>query len=872
MKKLVTVFITLFVMSFVACLSGCAALESFATPEAIDLFAEPVAIDSFAGPESLYIESELNNAIEEYSREIDLYPNNADAWNNRGIVYRIKGELQKAIEDHSQAIALNPGFASAYTNRGIAHRARGELEQAIKDHTKAIDLNPYFTNAYNDRGITYHAMGEFELAIKDYNRAIDLEPDFIYALNNRGNAHRAKGEFDLAIEDYTKAIELDSLFFHAWNNRGIAYYDMDVLDLAVRDYSMAITLDSNNALAWNNRGQAYMMQEAMNLAIPDYLQSIEAADRSNNILDIFLLSWELTGDLFNFNTLFKKKKTVNDLEQMRVQYSAVVRESLGRSIAKAEKARSTLGVRGVELMTSLIYQYYAGVDLEVRFGSCEKAYYYSEGLRSRGFLEQMGTEAALKLSGITADEEQRVKDLIKDINNLQNLLSTLNPQNDAKRYSEAGVELTRAENELTSLDTRLTARVPRYGELRNPMPASLAQAQEWCGETRVILEYVLWDSGVEFTAPASAGARTTYQDRPSINSYCLVITKDGITPVRLDPDFDYANTVNDLRTKIHTVRNDGVPRNREAAFELERNALYNALIRPVLQYIPTGIYELVIVPDGCLGQLPFDILRINERGPDLGEAYIISLSPSVSISILAAKDGEPQKLPLMAFGGAWYNKDKAAADRGQRAAIKGSDGIMSWRDLPGTETEVKNLQSLVSSSYDIQVFTGRDVNEAQIKRLSNRGELLKYPILHFACHGYFDDEDAERSGIVLSEVSGLINTSEDGYLTIPEIVLLEMNSRMVLLSACETGLGTLKRGDGMMGMARAFLVSGIENVGVSLWSISDNATLEFMTRLYGKVLNEGKTFKEAYYLVKNEFRRDSQWNHPYYWAAFTMYE
>jgi len=95
---------------------------------------------------------------------------------------------------------------------------------------------------------------------------------------------------------------------------------------------------------------------------------------------------------------------------------------------------------------------------------------------------------------------------------------------------------------------------------------------------------------------------------------------------------------------------------------------------------------------------------------------------------------------------------------------------------------------------------------------------------------------------------------------------------MVMLSACETGLGAVRRGDGMVGMARAFLVSGVENVGVSLWAIDDIGTMEFMTRLYRKVLNEGQTFKEAYYLVKNEFRRDPRWNHPFYWAAFTMYE
>ncbi|MDR2702546.1 MAG: CHAT domain-containing protein, partial [Spirochaetaceae bacterium] len=74
------------------------------------------------------------------------------------------------------------------------------------------------------------------------------------------------------------------------------------------------------------------------------------------------------------------------------------------------------------------------------------------------------------------------------------------------------------------------------------------------------------------------------------------------------------------------------------------------------------------------------------------------------------------------------------------------------------------------------------------------------------------------------------------------------------------------------GMARAFMVAGTENVGVSLWSISDDGTSEFMSRLYGKVIKEGLSFREAYYQVKQEFRGDEKWSHPYYWAAFTMYE
>jgi len=93
-----------------------------------------------------------------------------------------------------------------------------------------------------------------------------------------------------------------------------------------------------------------------------------------------------------------------------------------------------------------------------------------------------------------------------------------------------------------------------------------------------------------------------------------------------------------------------------------------------------------------------------------------------------------------------------------------------------------------------------------------------------------------------------------------------------MLSACETGMGQIKRGDGMSGLSRAFMTAGAQNVGVSLWQISDDATVEFMWGVYRKVIHEGRSFRDAYSEVKEEFRNSTRWYHPFYWACFTLYE
>jgi tetratricopeptide (TPR) repeat protein len=226
------------------------------------------------------------------------------------------------------------------------------------------------------------------------------------------------------------------------------------------------------------------------------------------------------------------------------------------------------------------------------------------------------------------------------------------------------------------------------------------------------------------------------------------------------------------------------------------------------------------------------------------------------------------------FDGAYTNRGIVYYDKGEldRAIADSTRAIAinSWNDLPGTEIEAHAIGKIAAKST---VILGRDASEATVKELSATGGLERFPVLHFACHGYFNGARPELSSIVFSEVSGLLPESpEDGYLTMAEAALLKLNARTVILSACNTGKGGLKRGDGMVGLVRSLLVAGGRSAGVSLWPISDDAAVEFMEGVYRRALQEGKSFREAYYEVKQMFRRSAYWNHPFYHAAFVLYE
>ncbi len=132
----------------------------------------------------------------------------AEARNNRGIAFDVKGERDRGIQDFDEAIRLKPDFAEAFYNRGITFNNRGENDRAIQDYDQAIRLRPNYSEAFNNRGNAFYGKGEKDLAFRDYDQAIRLKPDNVEAFSNRGKAFLGMGESDRAIQDYNQATTL----------------------------------------------------------------------------------------------------------------------------------------------------------------------------------------------------------------------------------------------------------------------------------------------------------------------------------------------------------------------------------------------------------------------------------------------------------------------------------------------------------------------------------------------------------------------------------------------------------------------------------------------------------------------------------------
>ena len=215
-----------------------------------------------------YNRGEVDLAIENFTRAIELNPQYTRAYNNQGIAYGTKGEHDLAIENFTRAIELNIQFAEAYNGRGVAYGDKSEHDLAIDNFNRAIELNPRYAEAYNGRGVAYANKGEYDLAIADFDAALLINPREDHAYCNRGIAYRHKGEHDLAIADFDAALIINPRDDTAYISRGISYGIIGEYDLAIADFDATLHINSQDATAHNGRGTAYISKGETNLPLP----------------------------------------------------------------------------------------------------------------------------------------------------------------------------------------------------------------------------------------------------------------------------------------------------------------------------------------------------------------------------------------------------------------------------------------------------------------------------------------------------------------------------------------------------------------------------------------------------------------------------
>ena len=236
---------------------------------------------------------DFDTAIQNYDTAIEIKPDYAEAYNNRGIAYVEKRDFDKGIQNYDTAIKIKPRLAEAYYGRGIAYVGKHDFDTAIQNFTTTIKIKPDDAEAYYSRGIAYVEKRDFDTAIQDFTTTIKIKPDDAEVYCNRGNAYGAKRDFDTAIQDFTAAIELKPDFAEAYYNRGIAYRRKGDFDKTIQDITTAIEIKPDDAEAYYNRGEAWMHMSEWDKAKADLTV---AKDRGVDIINSFQNDYENVAD------------------------------------------------------------------------------------------------------------------------------------------------------------------------------------------------------------------------------------------------------------------------------------------------------------------------------------------------------------------------------------------------------------------------------------------------------------------------------------------------------------------------------------------------------------------------------------------------
>jgi len=379
-------------------------------------------------------------------------------------------------------------------------------------------------------------------------------------------------------------------------------------------------------------------------------------------------------------------------------------------------------------------------------------------------------------------------------------------------------------------------------QIVTPVPAiSLNEVQTMLpGNNCVVLEYSVGDS-----------------------TSCLwVITKSGVGTFRLPGRRQLQEQIETIRFAISN------PSQVETLFfSPTATELYRELISPAEPFL-TSKSNLVIIPDDILNYLPFEVLLTNGETdsslnsysdlPFLIRKYPINYVQSATIlkTLLSSRTEQPKRRNsaiLIAFGD---------PDYGNINDLTGS-GPAKYHRLEYSGREVEAIASFFRKGSAL-LYTREEATEENIKLNDRLGDA---DYLHFATHGIVDETNPDLSALMLAQGNG---SAEDGLLEAKEIFNLEINAGLVVLSACQTGLGKLVRGEGMVGLTRAFMYAGTPSVLVSLWSVSDNSTAILMGEFYKNLMHSKQNKTEALRKAQISLIGDPHFAHPFYWAPFVL--
>lgn len=766
--------------------------------------------------------------------------------NSADVKYNLDDKRGRAVGEEAVALAveLQDRYAESearfvYSKLlalvGETAKAIDQLEIAIARSSEISDPNG-LSKALNLSGSIYSIMGQRERALQYYSRSLPIFRD-------------------LGIERYVASAQFS--IGRTLTAMGRAQEGAKPLDEALAIYRK-IGEKRNQALVLEAMAQGATNQKQEDRAASLYEQVIAInrelkSDRlvARGLTDLAILrrdqgNWmEARTQLTEAMSLLAPYGGV-DLARARVQMARL--ETLHGSAERAIEL-CKLALADVERLTELAggleaqATYFAGfrgaygalVDALRKAGKEEEAFQVSERSRARA-LAAMLVSKKIDLSA-GADEQLRKSHASLE----RSIAAKLREQTALERRKHTAAEaeaVTRQIEELRHQQDRLQAKIrdahPNYASITQYKPLDTEVFRKALDEDTVLIEFLM-------------GQRT---------SHAWAVTRDGVKGATLPGREEIARLAREAYDAL-TARNRKEPGpEADAAWKAKSAALSGMLLKPLGAAIERKRW--IIVADDALHYIPFAALAPDRDVVNLPSASVLAV-------LRETPEAQPVAKALAIFADPVFEREDTRLKAGTTRAALEREGQLLLPRLPFTRREAEGIAAALPPAQ-VKMYTGFDATRAAATDPSLAG----YRILHFATHGVLNEDAPELSGVVLSLFDAQ-SRALDGFLRLHELYQLKLNADLVVLSACQTGLGKKMEGEGVIGLTRGMMYAGAARVVASLWKVDDAATAEFMRLFYQALLKEQKPASEALHQAQRQLAAQRRWRSPYYWAAFQLH-
>ena len=821
-------------------------------------------------------------------REWDSPADEAYALNGLGHYLRLTGRRLEAAEHFERAaeIWLAGGrrdlAAFAYTNLGSVVWEMGLADAALSHYSRVEELvepadgpraRLALTLALASKGEVLSNAGQYQEALANIERARELDPSperpdtRASRLLNEANALAGLGKAREALERYEQARDL---YRESGNRAREALLEANVGSVLVRlgederaferfEAALALT-DADETpelrgVVLHGRGAALLAGGSFEAAERDFREAARLRELGAELygqadsMSMLGIAHQRSGELEPAYAAQRQSLALIDgagFDQLRAVILgrlSEIADELGRAEEAIEAYREALeifdrirvSVVSDELRSSVSARRNAEYDRFVSLllrqaeatgdrRSAQEAFGISERSRSRGLVELLA-EAKVTLGDSTAQEFTQQQEALEQQGSILERRLRATGQSEKER-SALTEELSLLRRRRLELRDELRQRSPEFERIVYPDPITVSEVQGLLPEDTALLEYTIGED----------------------DAFVFAITRERFEVFRLPTAIEPLNElVGDFREAIlRGGRRGGQGRLRSVAGDL-----YQSLLGPAGEVLGE-VDKLIVVPAGSLFYLPFEALRLPEGATEpsqyLVQRYEVAYIPSATVlSQLPESGWESGAGPTLAVFANPAMDD--AVHRGLPA-------------LAGAEREAREIAELVGAENS-ETFFGADASETNLRQ---HPAPRSARWLHFATHALIDEEEPANCRLVLSSPG---DDRGDGYFDLSEVFSLDLAADLVVLSACDTGLGKHYSGEGLVGLSRGFFYAGARSLMVTLWPADDQRSARVMSAFY-RALLDGAGNAGALRRAKLEAISDPGLSNPRYWAPFVL--